>query len=60
MFPEAGDSRITGPPVKLSATPGAAQHPAPKLGADTRATLIELLHLSVAELDALANAGAIP
>ncbi len=59
MFPEAGASRITGPPVKLSATPGAAQHPAPKLGADTRATLIELLHLSDAELDALANSGAI-
>jgi formyl-CoA transferase/CoA:oxalate CoA-transferase len=60
MFPEAGGTRITGPPVKLSATPGAVSHPAPKLGADTRATLAELLHLDDAALDALAESGAIP
>jgi crotonobetainyl-CoA:carnitine CoA-transferase CaiB-like acyl-CoA transferase len=60
MFPEAGDSRITGPPVKFSATPGAVSHPAPKLGADTRATLAELLDLDEPALDALAKSGAIP
>ena len=60
MFPEAGGSRITGPPVKLSDTPGAAKHPAPKLGADTRGTLAELLNLDEAALEALAESGAIP
>jgi formyl-CoA transferase/CoA:oxalate CoA-transferase len=60
MFPEAGGTRITGPPVKLSSTPGEAKYPAPKLGADTRATLAELLHLTESDLDALAEAGAIP
>jgi crotonobetainyl-CoA:carnitine CoA-transferase CaiB-like acyl-CoA transferase len=60
MFPEAGGIRITGPPVKLSATPGAVSQPAPKLGADTRATLAELLHLDQTAIDALAKSGAIP
>jgi crotonobetainyl-CoA:carnitine CoA-transferase CaiB-like acyl-CoA transferase len=59
MFPEAGGTRITGPPVKLSATPGAAKHAAPKLGADTRATLAEVLNLDEAALDTLAKSGAI-
>ncbi len=59
MFPQAGASRITGPPVKLSATPGAPQRAAPKLGADTRATLAELLDLDESALDALTKAGAI-
>ena len=59
MFPNAGATRITGRPVKLSATPGAAQNPAPKLGADTRATLAELLDLDEAALQALSKSGAI-
>ncbi len=59
MFPAAGDSRITGLPVKLSVTPGAALHPAPKLGADTRATLAELLDLDESALAALSKSGAI-
>lgn len=56
MFP----NQITGPPVKLSATPGAAKQAAPKLGADTRAALGELLNLDAAALDALSKSGAIP
>jgi len=60
MFPEAGGTRITGPPVKLSATPGAVSYPAPKLGADTRATLAKVLNLDEAALEALAKSGAIP
>jgi crotonobetainyl-CoA:carnitine CoA-transferase CaiB-like acyl-CoA transferase len=59
MFPEVGATRITGPPVKLSATPGAVSNQAPKLGADTRATLAEVLHLDEAALDALTKSGAI-
>lgn len=35
MFPEVGGTRITGPPVKLSATPGKVRGPAPKLGEHT-------------------------
>jgi formyl-CoA transferase/CoA:oxalate CoA-transferase len=60
MFPQAGGTRITGPPIKLSLTPGAVSHPAPKLGADTRATLADLLHLDEPALDALTESGAIP
>jgi crotonobetainyl-CoA:carnitine CoA-transferase CaiB-like acyl-CoA transferase len=45
--------------VKLSATPGAAKPAAPKLGADTRATLGELLDLDEVALDALTKSGAI-
>lgn len=60
MFPQAGDSRVTGPPVKLSGTPGATKHPAPLLGADTRATLAELLNLDESALDNLAKTGVIP
>ena len=59
MFPESGGTRITGPPVKLSATPGAVSRPAPKLGADTRAALAQLLNLDEAALEALAKSGAI-
>jgi crotonobetainyl-CoA:carnitine CoA-transferase CaiB-like acyl-CoA transferase len=60
MFPESGGARITGLPVKLSSTPGSIPHAAPKLGADTRAALAELLHLDQVALDALAKSGAIP
>jgi crotonobetainyl-CoA:carnitine CoA-transferase CaiB-like acyl-CoA transferase len=59
MFPEVGGTRVTGLPVKLSATPGAISNPAPKLGADTRSTLAEILHLDEAALNALAKSGAI-
>jgi len=59
MFPEVGGTHITGPPIKLSATPGAVSHPAPKLGTDTRATLAEVLHLDESALEALAKSGAI-
>jgi crotonobetainyl-CoA:carnitine CoA-transferase CaiB-like acyl-CoA transferase len=55
MFPEAGGTRITGTPVKLSATPGGVSNPAPKLGADTRSTLARLLHLDDQALDALTS-----
>jgi crotonobetainyl-CoA:carnitine CoA-transferase CaiB-like acyl-CoA transferase len=55
MFPEVGNTHVTGPPIKLSATPGAVSHPAPRLGADTRAILAELLNLDEASLDALAK-----
>ena len=40
--PGAGVVRMTGFPVKLSATPARLRHPAPALGADTEAVLQEL------------------
>ncbi len=60
MFPASAGTQITGPPIKLSSTPGAAQSPAPALGADTRAVLAELLNLDQAALDSLAQTGVIP
>ena len=43
--PEAGPVSMAGFPVKLSATPGAIQGPAPRLGEHTVTVLTEWLHL---------------
>ncbi|HYA17321.1 MAG TPA: CoA transferase [Bryobacteraceae bacterium] len=64
MMPEvphatAGKVRVTGPPVKLSDTPGAITHGAPPLGADSAAVLRDLLGLSEAEIERLESAGVI-
>lgn len=60
MFPEmdhptAGRHRVTGPPVKLSETPGAPGEPAPLLGQHTYDVLKELLGLDSAAFDSLAE-----
>jgi crotonobetainyl-CoA:carnitine CoA-transferase CaiB-like acyl-CoA transferase len=60
MFPLVGATRVTGVPVKLSATPGSIPRPAPKLGEHTREALAELLGLDEAALDRLAASGVIP
>jgi|BEDMetMinimDraft_2_1075160.scaffolds.fasta_scaffold00327_9 crotonobetainyl-CoA:carnitine CoA-transferase CaiB-like acyl-CoA transferase len=59
-LPDAELGRIALPAVtpRLSATPGALRHPAPALGADTRALLTEL-GLGAAEIEALAARGLI-
>jgi formyl-CoA transferase/CoA:oxalate CoA-transferase len=57
--PAAGMHRVTGPPVKLSDTPGAAGLPAPLLGQHSAATLRELLGLDEAAIDALRERGVI-
>jgi crotonobetainyl-CoA:carnitine CoA-transferase CaiB-like acyl-CoA transferase len=44
--PVAGPQRITGTPIKLSATPGSPGAAAPRLGEDTASVLKELLALS--------------
>jgi crotonobetainyl-CoA:carnitine CoA-transferase CaiB-like acyl-CoA transferase len=64
MFPllehaAAGPHRVTGTPVKLSATPGTVACGAPLLGEHTRAVLADLLGLDSASLDALATRGVI-
>ena len=64
MFPilphaTAGPHRVTGTPVKLSATPGGGARPAPLLGQHTASVLRQLLGLDEAELASLANRGVI-
>ena len=59
MFPGIEGERVTGPPVKLSATPGSVPRRAPRLGEHTREILQELLGLNEAVLDRLAGGGVI-
>jgi crotonobetainyl-CoA:carnitine CoA-transferase CaiB-like acyl-CoA transferase len=59
MFPEIDGFRVTGPPVKFSATPGRIPRGAPRLGAHTREALSELLGLDAAALDRLAESGVV-
>ena len=64
MFPKlehatAGMFPVTGPPVKLSETPGSVTSAAPRLGEHTRAVLAELLDLDAGEVEKLAAEGII-
>jgi formyl-CoA transferase/CoA:oxalate CoA-transferase len=58
--PTAGRHRVTGSPVKMSATPGLPTSPAPLLGQHTAATLHQLLGLDSATIDQLIADGVIP
>ena len=53
--PTAGPHRVTGPPVKLSDTPGKPSLPAPLLGEHSRQTMKELFDLDDSVLDDLAG-----
>jgi len=55
--PTAGLHRVTGTPVKLSATPGHPTTPAPLLGQHTSSMLKELFQLDDAAIDDLAARG---
>jgi formyl-CoA transferase/CoA:oxalate CoA-transferase len=57
--PAAGMHRVTGTPVKLSATPGNPAQPAPFLGQHTGDALSELLGMDDQAIQALAAAGVI-
>jgi crotonobetainyl-CoA:carnitine CoA-transferase CaiB-like acyl-CoA transferase len=59
QHPSAGEVRVTGVPVKLSETPGAVRHAAPRLGEHTRSALSELLGLDASEFDSLKAAGVV-
>lgn len=59
MFPELGPHRVTGTPVKLSATPGRVGLPAPLLGEHSGDALRELLGLDDAAVEALSARGVI-
>jgi formyl-CoA transferase/CoA:oxalate CoA-transferase len=56
--PTVGAVRVTGVPVKLSATPGAVRSAPPLLGQHTRAVLGELGY-DQPRVDALAAAGVV-
>lgn len=58
--PAAGKHRVTGPPVKMSETPGKPTRPAPLLGQDTATVLTELLGLDSKTIDRLMADGVIP
>jgi crotonobetainyl-CoA:carnitine CoA-transferase CaiB-like acyl-CoA transferase len=58
--PVAGPHRVTGVPVKLSATPGGIGGAAPALGEHTGLVLSELLGLDSNEIQGLMDAGVIP
>ncbi|HEX3742948.1 MAG TPA: CoA transferase [Bryobacteraceae bacterium] len=57
--PAAGPQRVTGPAVKLSATPASVGAAAPELGEHTAAVLGELLGLDPGAIEELADAGII-
>jgi formyl-CoA transferase/CoA:oxalate CoA-transferase len=59
MFPTVGAHRVTGPPVKLSATPGGVGDAAPELGEHTADVLGELLGLDAGAIGDLRRAGVI-
>ncbi|EAX48131.1 Formyl-CoA transferase [Thermosinus carboxydivorans Nor1] len=51
--PVAGKVKMAGVPIKMSATPGAVERPAPLLGQHTEEILMEMLGLSAEEVAAL-------
>ena len=59
MFPVMDGFTVTGPPVKLSATPGSIPRRAPRLGEHSRETLRELLGCDDAALDRMEASGVI-
>ncbi|HKV25613.1 MAG TPA: CoA transferase [Candidatus Acidoferrum sp.] len=58
--PAAGKHRVTGPPIKLSETPGRPTTAAPRLGQDTANALAALLGMKQAEIERLIADGIIP
>jgi crotonobetainyl-CoA:carnitine CoA-transferase CaiB-like acyl-CoA transferase len=59
MFPVVGPQRITGTPIKLSATPGSPGDVAPRLGEHSSELLHELLKLTPETIASLLAAGVI-
>jgi crotonobetainyl-CoA:carnitine CoA-transferase CaiB-like acyl-CoA transferase len=57
--PVAGSIRMTGPPVRMSDTPGTVRTPAPLLGEHTEEILRERLGLAPSEITRLRDAGVV-
>ena len=59
LDPEAGPVCMAGFPIKMSATPGGIQGPAPRLGEHTDAVLAEWLHLQPSAVARLREEGVV-
>ena len=59
MFPMLGRQRVTGPPIKLSHTPGRVTTTAPRLGEHTREVLQSILQLDAMEVDRMEDEGVV-
>jgi len=57
--PRAGQTRVTGVPVRLSETPGAVRTPAPLIGQHTATILREVLGMSDEAIAVLVESGAV-
>jgi CoA:oxalate CoA-transferase len=57
--PVAGTIRMTGPPVRMSETPGAVRTPAPLLGEHTEEVLRERVGMTSTEIARLKSEGVI-
>jgi CoA:oxalate CoA-transferase len=57
--PAWGEIHVAGNPIKTSTSPNTATKPAPRLGEDTRRLLGDILGMSSADMDTLADAGVI-
>ena len=57
MFPEVEGHRVTGTPVKMSATPGRPSGGAPLPGEHSCAVLRDVLGMDAAAMDALVRRG---
>ena len=53
QIPEIGKTKITGVPIKMSATPGSIRMPPPSLGEHTNQILKNYLNISNSEIEHL-------
>jgi len=57
VHPRAGNVRVVGVPIRMSATPGSVRTPSPSLGEHTEDVLGEVLGMTAHEIEALRAAG---
>lgn len=57
VHPRAGNVRVVGVPIRMSATPGSVRTPSPSLGEHTEAVLNDVLGMTANEIETLRAAG---
>lgn len=57
VHPRAGNVRVVGVPIRMSATPGSVRTPSPSLGEHTEAVLSDVLGMTAHEIETLRAAG---
>lgn len=57
VHPRAGNVRVVGVPIRMSATPGSVRTPSPSLGEHTEAVLCDVLGMTANEIETLRAAG---